>query len=116
MYILLIVFILKLSLRPRRLIHPAKYIRNRVAGWVAGCFQVRVAGLPQWNRRMMSGNEWEVKKEENNWARLRYAQVQVFVALQPGTLVSFLGKLGSGGITAGQEGRVALLWRSGLRL
>jgi hypothetical protein len=56
-------FILKLSLRPKRPIRPAK--RTHKSGWVrAGGIQVRVAGLPRWNGRMMSKKKWEVKKEE----------------------------------------------------
>src|SRR6267378_3136361 len=49
MYILFIVFILKLSLRPRRPIHPAKHTRKRVAG------------LGRWHsggRRRSSSVEW----------------------------------------------------------
>ncbi len=45
MYRLLAVFILKLSLRPRRLNHSAKYARRGAAGW-GRRLQLLVAGLP----------------------------------------------------------------------
>jgi len=65
MYILLAVFILKLSLRPWRLIYPADHTHKSAAGWEQAAFQLRVAGLPRRNGRVMSKNESEVKKEEN---------------------------------------------------
>jgi hypothetical protein len=63
MYRLLAVFILKLSLRPRRLNHSAKYARKSAAGW-GRRLQLLVAGLPGGMGESCSQNEWEVKMNE----------------------------------------------------
>ena len=59
--------------------------------------------LPRWNQRMMSVGEEEVKKEEKRWDAITQWASRSVRALRPGTLVSYLRKLGSGEITVGGE-------------
>ena len=112
---LFMVFILKLSLRPWRLIHPARDTRKSVAGWGQGG-----SGM----RRGSSSVEWAHDVGERGGSQERRktmgpdcakAQLQVMEAFRTGTLVSVLRKQGSEGITVGQEGSAALLWGLGLR-
>jgi hypothetical protein len=52
----------------------------------------------------MSAGEEEVKKEEKRWDPITpWASTSCFEALQPGTLLPYLRKLGSGEITNGRE-------------
>jgi hypothetical protein len=52
---------------------------------------------------MMSVGEEEVKKEEKRWDAITQWASRSVRALRPGTLVSYLRKLGSGEVTVGGE-------------